>query len=260
MKAPSTPDDAALDLDHHAVVGEPEWIEARKDLLIREKEFTRLRDDLAARRRALPWVRVTKNYVFEGPDGPQTLAGLFGSKSQLIIQHFMFAPGDTEGCVGCSHSADHVDAARQHFEHRDIAFAAVSRAAYHEFAPFKKRMGWAFTWVSSAGNDFNYDYGVTFTPAEVAAGQVSYNYGTTPYPFEDLPGVSVFYKNAAGEIFHTYSTYSRGLDPLLGSYQFVDLTPKGRNESGEFRDWLRFHDQYSAPQASACCSSEKRRP
>jgi predicted dithiol-disulfide oxidoreductase (DUF899 family) len=253
MKADNSPDDQEIDLSGHPVVSESEWLAARKELLAKEKEFTRLRDRLAAQRRELPWVKVTQDYIFEGSDGKLTLTDLFQGKSQLIIQHFMFAPGDTEGCVGCSHSADHVDAARQHFEQKDIAFAAVSRAPLQDFAPFRKRMGWTFNWVSSAGSDFSCDYRVSFTPEEVATGKVDYNYGTSPYAFEDLPGVSVFYKSAKGEIFHTYSTYARGLDPLLGSYQFMDLTPKGRNESGIWRDWLRFHDEYDTAVTASCC-------
>jgi len=253
-----SPPDPEVDLSNHPVVSEEEWLAARKELLKKEKEFTHLRDRIAAERRALPWVKVTKDYRFEGPDGPLGFDDLFQGKSQLIIQHFMFSPGDTEGCVGCSHSADHVDAARQHFQQKDIAFAAVSLAPYVEFAPFKKRMGWHFLWVSSAGSSFNYDYGVSFTPEQTATGKTPYNYGTSPYPFSELPGVSVFYQNEAGEVFHTYSTYARGLDPLLGSYQFVDLTPMGRNESGDGRDWLRYHDEYdNDTETVGCCGASK---
>jgi predicted dithiol-disulfide oxidoreductase (DUF899 family) len=228
----------------NAVVSRDEWLVARTALLAEEKAMTKALDALSAKRRALPWVKVEKSYVFDGPDGKESLADLFRGKSQLIVQHFMFAPGWKEGCVGCSHSADHVDAARQHFEPRDVAFAAVSRAPWPELEPFRRRMGWRFHWVSSHGSDFNYDYGVSFTPEAVAAGNVSYNYGTAPNAPEDLPGVSVFARDEAGAVYHTYSTYARGLDILLGSHNYLDLTPGGRNETRDGKDVLRHHDRY----------------
>jgi predicted dithiol-disulfide oxidoreductase (DUF899 family) len=227
------------------VVSRSEWLGARTALLAEEKAATRALDALHQKRRALPWVKVEKPYQFEGPTGVRSLLDLFQGRSQLIIQHFMFAPGWTEGCVGCSHSADHVDAARQHFEPRDVSFAVVSRAPWRDLESFRQRMGWRFLWVSSLGSDFNYDYGVSFTPESVASGDVEYNYGTSSYAAEDLPGVSVFAKDDAGGVFHTYSTYTRGLDILLGSHNYLDLTPKGRNEmGGNGKDRLRHHDRY----------------
>lgn len=228
------------------IVSRDEWLVARKALLAEEKALTRALDAVREKRRALPWVKVETPYVFDGPDGPQSLADLFQGRSQLILQHFMFAPGWKEGCVGCSHSADHVDAARQHFEPRGVSFAAVSRAPWRELEPFRTRMGWRFHWVSSFGSTFNYDYGVSFTPDAVASGDVGYNYGTSSYATEDLPGVSVFYKDEEGDVFHTYSTYTRGLDILLGSHNYLDLTPMGRNETIAGKDLLRHHDRYDS--------------
>jgi predicted dithiol-disulfide oxidoreductase (DUF899 family) len=227
------------------VVSRDEWLVARKALLVEEKAATRALDALHRKRRALPRVKVEKTYLFDGPNGAQSLGDLFQGRSQLIVQHFMFAPGSTEGCPGCSHSADHVDAARQHFEPRDVSFAAVSRAPWREIAPFRTRMGWRFHWVSSHGSEFNYDYGVSFTPEAAATGNVGYNFGTSSYALEDLPGVSVFCKDDTGDVFHTYSTYTRGLDILLGSHNYLDLTPKGRNEKTvDGKDRLRHHDRY----------------
>lgn len=240
----------------HSVVPHEEWIAARKVLLAQEKELTRLSDRVNEARRALPWEKVDKNYVFDGPGGKVTLTELFGDRRQLIVHHFMFAPGWEEGCVGCSHSADHVDAARQHFEQTDLAYVAVSRAPLADLEAFRKRMGWTFRWVSSLGGSFNYDYGVSFTPEQVSSKTAGYNYGTSSYAFEELPGVSVFYKDEEGNVFHTYSTYTRGLDHLLGSHAYLDLTPKGRCEQGSAGGgWLRFHDRYEnkpAPAAAAC--------
>ncbi|QCI69439.1 DUF899 domain-containing protein [Phreatobacter stygius] len=235
-----------------AIVSRDEWIEARKALLAKEKALTRALDALSAERRTLPWVRVEKSYVFEGPHGRETLADLFAGRSQLIIQHLMFAPGDDQACVGCSFSADHVDGARQHFEHHDVKFTAVSLAPWPKLAAFKERMGWRFHWVSSAGSPFNYDYGVSFTPDQVATGNVGYNYGTSSYAYADLPGVSVFARDAVGDVFHTYSTFTRGVDILLGAHHFLDLTPKGRADQGEGADWVRFHDQYGEAPGTCC--------
>jgi predicted dithiol-disulfide oxidoreductase (DUF899 family) len=246
------PDDS---IPSHPVVSHGEWLSARKELLKREKELTRLSDEVSAARRALPWEKVEKNYTFEGPQGEITLEALFGRKRQLIVHHLMFAPGWSEACVGCSHSADHADSARQHFENADVAYVAISRAPLADLERFKKRMDWSFDWVSSGDTDFNYDYGVSFTPEQVESGKVGYNYGTSPYAFDELPGVSVFYKDEDGGIFHTYSTYARGLDILLGSHNYLDLTPKGRGGKGTPEDtgWLRYHDQYeSAPSDSGC--------
>ncbi|MGE0155000.1 MAG: DUF899 domain-containing protein [Reyranellaceae bacterium] len=243
-------------MESHKVVSQAEWIEARKAHLAREKELTQAMDRLRQERRQLPWARVEKDYVFEGPDGKVGLADLFQGRSQLVVQHFMFGPGWKEGCVGCSFAADHVDAARQHFEQQDVSFAAVSRAPYAEIAPFQKRMGWKFLWVSSGGSDFNYDFGVSFTPRQLAAGDTVYNYRREKLEGEEQPGISVFVRNAAGEIFHTYSAYGRGDEATIGAYAYLDLVPKGRNETGpgfDLTDWVKHHDRYdAAPQGGGC--------
>jgi predicted dithiol-disulfide oxidoreductase (DUF899 family) len=229
------------------IVSEAEWLVARKDLLTREKEFTRQRDALSAARRGLPMVRVEKEYVFDGPDGKETLSDLFEGRSQLIVYHFMFGPGWEEGCKSCSYLADHFDGANWHLPHRDVILVVVSRAPLSEFAPYKKRMGWRFKWVSSHGSDFNFDYHVSFTREEEKKNKVYYNYSEGEFISDELPGLSVFYRDEDGDIFHTYSTYARGLDPLVGTYNFLDLVPKGR---GEGRDstmsWVRRHDEYEA--------------
>jgi len=228
------------------VVPAAEWLAARREVLRKEKEFTRLRDELSRQRRGLPWEKVEKQYVFEGPNGKETLADLFGKRSQLIVYHFMFGPGWKEGCPSCSYLADGFDGAAVHLAHRDVTFLAISRATLPELEAFKKRMGWRFKWVSSFGNDFNYDYHVSFTPEERAKGKVHYNYEMTEFPSEEGPGTSVFYKNPAGEIFHTYSSYARGLDILVGTYNWLDLAPKGRDEEGlaHTMAWVRHHDKY----------------
>jgi predicted dithiol-disulfide oxidoreductase (DUF899 family) len=234
-----------------------EWLEARKALLDREKELTRLHDRIAAQRRALPWVKVEKPYVFDGPEGPIALAELFQGRSQLVVQHFMFGPGWREGCVGCSFSADHVDCARQHFEHNDLSFAAVSRAPYATIAAFRRRMGWRFAWVSSSGSDFNFDFAVSFTEADKARGKAFYNYELRDYQNDELPGTSVFARDAAGQVFHTYSAYGRGDEQLIGAYQYLDLAPKGRNENGpnfDLTDWVRHHDRYAAEAPGCGCA------
>jgi len=227
------------------VVSEAEWLVARKDLLTREKEFTRQRDALSAARRQLPMVKIDKKYVFDGPNGKETLADLFEGRSQLIVYHFMLGPGWEEGCKSCSYLADHFDGANWHLPHRDVTLVVISRAPFSEIEPFKKRMGWRFKWVSSSGNDFNFDYHVSFTKEEEAKGRVYYNYGMEEFISEELPGLSVFYKNEDGEVFHTYSTYARGLDILVGAYNFLDLVPKGRDEDPEATmSWVRHHDRY----------------
>src|ERR1035437_4243586 len=200
-------------MDPTKVVQSAEWLAARKELLRKEKEFSRLRDELNRQRRALPWEKVEKNYVFEGPRGKETLADLFGGRSQLIVYHFMFGPGWKEGCPSCSFLADTFDGAVVHLAHRDVTFLAISRATLPEIEVFKKRMGWQFKWVSSFGNEFNYDYHVSFSKEERDNDKVYYNYDMMEFPSEEGPGTSVFYKNEAGEIFHTYSSYGRGLDP-----------------------------------------------
>ena len=234
-------------MEDREIVSEADWFVARKDLLTREKEFSRQRDALSAARHSLPWVKIDKKYVFDGPKGRETLAELFDGRSQLIVYHFMFGPGWEEGCKSCSYLADHFDGANWHLPHRDVTFVVVSRAPLSEFEPYKKRMGWRFKWMSSHGNDFNFDYHVSFTKEDEAKGKVYYNYGMGEFMSDELPGLSVFYKNAEGDIFHSYSAYARGLDILVGTYNFLDLTPLGRQEKkGEGMDWVRRHDQYPA--------------
>ena len=230
------------------VVSPAEWLTARKDLLKKEKEFTRLRDELSQQRRELPWEKVEKDYVFEAPTGKVALTELFRGRSQLVVYHFMLGPGWEQGCPSCSFLADNFDGMRVHLEQRDAAFTAISRAPLPEIEAFKKRMGWRFPWVSSFGTDFNYDYKVSFKKEDLAAGKRPYNYGTMDFPAEEGPGLSVFYKNADGQIYHTYSAYARGLDILLTTYNFLDMTPKGRDEEGmtpHAMAWVRHHDRYA---------------
>jgi predicted dithiol-disulfide oxidoreductase (DUF899 family) len=234
-----------VDLGGHKVVTQKEWIDASTALLVQEKELTHHRDEVSRMRRELPWVRVEKEYVFDGTDGKETLADLFGGRSQLITYHFMFAPGWDEGCNGCSFVSDHIDAANLHLAHHDVTLLAVSRAPLAEFLPFKRRMDWDFKWVSSAGTDFNYDFGVSYTREELDRDKVLHNFTMQKLSSEEQPGLSVFYKDPAGNIFHTYSSFERGLDMLVGAYNYLDLTPKGRNESSGM-DWMRFHDKYDA--------------
>lgn len=239
----------------HQIVSRDEWLKARKAHLEAEKELTRQRDKLMEQRRALPWVKVETDYVFDGPKSPVSLADLFDGRSQLMIQHFMLGPGWAEGCHGCSFMADHVDAARQHFEHADLSFAAVSRAPIDEIEAFKKRMGWRFQWVSSNKNSFNYDYHVSFPKEDVERGEVFYNYRSFDPGIDELPGCSVFAKNEAGEVFHTYSSYARGCEQLLGAFGFLDMVPKGRNEVTGIMDWVKLHDRYDDSAAAACHSA-----
>ncbi|CAM2800835.1 DUF899 domain-containing protein [Rariglobus hedericola] len=228
------------------VVSEENWRTARLELLREEKKLLHLQDELAARRRQLPWIKIDKPYTFTGPAGRVTLADLFTGHSQLVIQHFMLGPGWEEGCKSCSFMMDHFNAAAVHLPARDVAFAAVSRAPIAEILPFKKRMGWNVNWVSSHDNDFNFDYHVSFTPEQMAEDQVYYNYGRREFPHEEAPGVSVFTRDAAGTIYHTYSTYGRGVEFIMGTYHILDLTPKGRDEVGldYGMEWLRHHDRY----------------
>ena len=255
---------AELDTASHPVVSRDRWIAERKALMAREKELTRLRDRIAEERRALPWVRLEKDYVFDTPDGPRPLSELFEGRRQLMVQHFMFGPGWEQGCPSCSYMADHTDGMPVHLAQRDISFMAVSRAPLAELQRFRQRMGWQFKWVSSNGNDFNRDFCVSFMPEEMARGEVYYNYTMQPFPAEEAPGISVFYKNDAGEIFHTYSTYGRGVEVMMGTYSLIDLTPKGRNERDvpNRMEWVRHHDRYepapaakAAPAAGSCCSA-----
>ena len=229
----------------HAIVSQNEWLSARKAFLAKEKEFTRQRDALSAARRALPWLKIEKNYVFEGPQGKETLSDLFGGKTQLMIYHFMLGPGWVQGCPSCSFLADHFDGAAIHLAQRDVAFVAVSRAPFAEIEAYKKRMGWRFKWVSSCGSDFNHDFHVSFTPEEKASGKVDYNYAVGSFPSEEAPGLSTFIKDG-GAVFHTYSTYGRGLDIIIGTYNMLDLAPKGRDEDALpwSMAWVRRHDEY----------------
>jgi predicted dithiol-disulfide oxidoreductase (DUF899 family) len=245
-------------VDSPRVVSRAEWLAARKKLLAKEKEFTRLRDQLSTQRRNLPWVKVDKRYVFDGPKGKETLADLFEGRCQLLVQHFMLGPGWGQGCPSCSFMADHADGMTVHLAHRDTTFVAISRAPLAEIQRFRQRMGWQFKWVSSNANDFNFDFGVSFTPEEKLKNKVTYNYGTQPFESDELPGISVFYKDDAGQVFHTYSTYRRGVEVMMGTYNLLDLTSKGRDEEpGEGMAWVRHHDRYKdSPKASeSCCSS-----
>lgn len=260
---------------NHQVVSRDEWLAARKQLLLKEKEFTHLRDRLNAERLALPWVKIEKPYVFDGPNGQETLADLFDGRSQLIVKHFMFGPEWNDGCVGCSFELDNLSGAIVHLEHHDVTYVVVARAPMAKIEAFRRRMGWRFKWVSSFGSDFNRDYRVSFTNEEMAAGKVLYNYDMTEFPSEEAPGASVFYKDATGNIFHTYSSYGRGLDILLGTYNFLDLAPKGRDEDGLAftMSWVRHHDRYNegyvvdptqlysppAKSDATCCSDDHRK-
>lgn len=227
------------------IVSPEQWLAARRELLREEKELTRARDRLAARRRQLPWVPVDKTYTFQSPSGRLTLSELFGPHGQLVVYHFMFGPGWEQGCKSCSYVSDHLAPAVVHLQARDVAFAAVSHAPLAEFAPFKARMGWTFPWVSAHGSDFNQDYHVSFAVDDVARGEVYYNYDLRPFPIEEGPGLSVFAKDERGGVHHTYSTYGRGFEPLIGTYAVLDLVPKGRNEDPEApMSWVRYHDRY----------------
>ncbi len=232
----------------HEIVSREEWVAARKELLTKEKESTRQRDALSAERRKLPWVKVDKPYVFDGPRGKETLVELFENRSQLIVYHFMFSPEWDEGCPHCSFWADNFNGLGVHLNHRDVTLVAVSRAPLAKIEQFKKRMGWSFKWVSSFQSDFNFDYQVSFTPEQIRSGSVLYNYEKTNMDIADREGVSVFYKDERGAVFHTYSSYARGIDMLNTAYHYLDLVPKGRDEDAlEFTQaWVRHHDRYEA--------------
>lgn len=234
-------------MDHGQIVSREEWLAARMQLLAREKELTQLQDEISRQRRQLPWVKVEQDYVFDTLDGKQTLAQLFGGRSQLLVYHFMFAPGWAAGCPGCSFLSDHVDGANLHLVHHDLTFVAISRAPLSQIEAYRKRMGWHFKWVSSHGSDFNYDYHVSFRKDAIANRKVFYNYQISEISSEDLHGTSVFVKDQDGAVFHTYSTYARGNERAIGAYTFLDLTPKGRDETGphhNLMDWVRRHDEY----------------
>ncbi|HEY9105732.1 MAG TPA: thioredoxin family protein [Roseateles sp.] len=245
----------------HPVVTRDRWIAERKNLLAQEKELTQAGDRLAEARRALPWVRMDKDYVFDTVDGPRRLSELFQGKRQLLVQHFMFGPGWEQGCKSCSFMADHLDGAAIHLAHRDIALLVVSRAPLADLLAYKARMGWKFAWASSNGNDFNRDFHVSFAPEDRQDGEVYYNFHMTPFPQTEAPGISIFYKDDAGAVFHTYSTFGRGVEVMMGTYPLVDLTPKGRDEAGlsYTMEWVRHHDRYedAVPASAGCCAGAK---
>jgi predicted dithiol-disulfide oxidoreductase (DUF899 family) len=246
-------------MQNHPVASETEWLAARRALLVREKQATRLRDELNAERMALPWLRIEKEYVFDTPKGRKTLADLFDGRSQLIVYHFMLSPGWAAGCPGCSFLSDHIDGALPHLEHHDVTMTAVSRAPLAEIEAYKARMGWRFPWVSAFGSDFNYDFHVSLDKDELARGRGLYNYENVPAreSAEDgeMPGLSAFYKDEAGDVFHTYSSYGRGPEELIGTLMILDRAPKGRNEKSTM-DFVRRHDEYEEkPKAHDCCAS-----
>jgi predicted dithiol-disulfide oxidoreductase (DUF899 family) len=231
-------------IENHRVVSHEEWLAVRTAFLAKEKAFTRLRDELSRERRDLPWEAVTKEYVFEGPDGKETLCQLFEGRTQLVAYHFMFDPGWEAGCPHCSRWADSFNAAIVQLNQRDVTMLAISAAPYRKLAAYRERMGWTFKWVSAFGTDFNTDYGVSFTPEEVAAKRAFYNFALQDPSSPQREGVSVFYQDSTGRLFHTYSTYARGIEPLNVDYQYLDLVPKGRDENGRGPYWVRRHDEY----------------
>lgn len=232
-----------------SVVSPEKWLAARREFLREEKELTKLRDRLAARRRELPWVKIEKAYTFDSPGGHVSLADLFDGRSQLLVQHFMLGPGWEEGCKSCSFMMDHFNPTAVHLNARDVSFAAISHAPLNEILSFKARMGWAVNWVSSYGTDFNRDFHVSFTEQEIARGQVNYNYTKMDFPKTEAPGISVFARDPKGTVYHTYSTYGRGLEVIMGTYHLLDLVPKGRDEDElEYgMEWVRHHDRYDQP-------------
>jgi predicted dithiol-disulfide oxidoreductase (DUF899 family) len=248
------------------VVSRDQWIARRKALLAKEKELTHLRDQIARERRALPWTHIEQDYVFDAPEGKRSLSELFEGRHQLLVQHFMLGPGWAQGCPSCSFMADHIAGMKVHLENRNVSVLAVSRAPLAEIERFRERMGWTFKWVSSSGNDFNFDFDVSFTPEERDAGEVYYNFETRPFLHDELPGISVFYRDDAGSVFRTYSTYGRGVEVMMGTYNLLDLMPEGRGEGDvpHKMEWVRHHDRYaSAPAAQAtpavhpCCAASQ---
>lgn len=247
-----------------AIVSRDKWLEARLDLLAAEKDLTRRSDQVAELRRQLPWVRIDKSYVFDGPDGEVALSDLFDGRSQLLVQHFMLGPGWSEGCKSCSYMADHADSMVTHLAARDVTFVAISRAPYEEIERFRKRMGWRFNWVSSNASSFNHDFRVSFTQEELANGKIDYNFGGSPHRNDELPGVSAFVRDKSGAVFHTYSTYGRGVEVMMGTYRMLDITPKGRDEQSlsHTMQWVRHHDRYqqsAATTVGSCCGGNDRR-
>jgi predicted dithiol-disulfide oxidoreductase (DUF899 family) len=241
----------------HKIVSHDEWVAARKAHLKNEKALTHLRDLVNEERRALPWEKVEKNYVFDTPGGKKTLAELFGPNSQLVIYHFMWRWDLDQGCPSCSFMADHIDGPNRHLKHHDVSVLVVTRAPLAKFAAYHKRLGWEFPYASSYGSDFNFDYHVSFTEDELAKGKVYYNYEMTTEGFNELPGISVFAKDDKGQVFHTYSAYARGGDILLGAHNWLDLTPKGRNED-EIMDWVKRNDEYGDEEGASCCAPQSR--
>jgi predicted dithiol-disulfide oxidoreductase (DUF899 family) len=247
----------------HEVVSSAKWIEARKVLLEKEKELSRQRDEVNRLRLELPWEKIEKEYAFEGPNGRETLADLFGGNSQLIVYHFMFGPEWKEGCPSCSFLADAIDGADIHLKNHDVTLLVVSRASLEKIEAFKNRMGWKFKWVSSYGSDFNFDYGVSFLRDDAKRGlegipgdRMEYNFETAPFWNDEMPGTSVFYKDEAGTVFHTYSAYARAGEAQIPAYAYLDIAPKGRNETGPFhdmRDWVKHHDRYTKGESHSCC-------
>ncbi|MGP8251052.1 MAG: DUF899 domain-containing protein [Terracidiphilus sp.] len=237
----------APEIKQPKVVSHNEWVEARKAFLAKEKEFTHLRDELSRQRRELPWEKVDKPYRFDGPNGISSFGDLFGNRSQLAVYHFMLGPGWTEGCPSCSYLADHFDGMAMHLANRDVTLAVVSHAPWAEIAAFKQRMGWRFHWYSSFGSDFNYDFNVSATTDEKSQKEVYYNYEMAPFPSDERPGFSAFIKGADGSVYHAYSAYARGLDILVGTYNWLDYMPKGRDEEGlpHTMAWARHHDKYT---------------
>jgi predicted dithiol-disulfide oxidoreductase (DUF899 family) len=246
MNATTLASEERSPISEHPILSRAEWLPLRKELLRKEKELTRLRDSLNTERRELPWIRIEEDYMFEAPEGKVSLTDLFAGRSQLVIYHFMFGPDWEEGCPSCSFTSDHIDGALAHLAARDVTMLMVSRAPLAKIEAFKKRMGWRFNWVSSYGSDFNADFNVSFTKEEMMQGKVNYNYTMQKFPSEEAPGISVFYKDAAGDVFHTYSTYGRGLEQIVGTYMILDLVPKGRDEDhlGFTMEWVRYHDRY----------------
>ncbi|MCQ8874271.1 thioredoxin family protein [Mesorhizobium sp. LMG17149] len=245
-------------MHRNKIVSREDWFQAHKAHLAREKELTRLRERIAAERRELPWLKIRKDYVFETGQGPKRLADLFAGNSQLIVYHFMFGPGCVNHCEGCSFLADHIDGANQHLRHHDVSLVVVSRAPLAELLPYKQRMGWKFDWVSSYASDFNFDMQVSFTDKQIAAGDTTYNFETRPRTSKELPGTSVFYRDETGDIFLTFMSRARGGEAQIGAYDYLDMTPKGRNENGPYHglmDWVRLHDEYQGKQAgqASCC-------
>jgi predicted dithiol-disulfide oxidoreductase (DUF899 family) len=233
-------------MNNNKIVSDTEWVEARKQLLMKEKAFSKQRDELTKLRRQLPWRKIEADYEFEGANGKQRLSALFGEQSQLIVYHFMFGPDWTEGCRICSLLSDHYDPLVVHLKARDVSLVTISNAPYEKLAAFKRRMGWSFDWLSSVNNPFNRDFGVSFTQQEMDEGTMMYNYQLGKFPSTECPGISSFYKNPQDEVFHTYSAYARGLENFLGIYNFLDIVPKGRDEDGLSygMEWVRYHDRY----------------